>query len=48
MNKSINCKYLEELVNNKTEKIFKRIFLGKQKAVILAVDNFEARTYISE
>lgn len=48
MNKAINCKYMEELVYEKTEKIFNKEFFEKQKAVILAVDNFEARTYISE
>ena len=48
MNKEINCKFMEELVWEKTEKIFNKEFFEKQKAVILAVDNFEARTYISE
>ena len=48
MNKDINCKFMEELVSEKTENIFNKEFFGKQKAVILAVDNFEARTYISE
>ena len=48
MNKNINCKFMEELVNNKTENIFNKEFFESQNAVILAVDNFEARTYISE
>ena len=48
INKDINCKYMEEFVNNQTENIFNRDFFEKQKAVILAVDNFETRTYISE
>lgn len=48
INKDINCKYMEEFVNNQTENIFNKDFFGKQKAVILAVDNFETRTYISE
>ena len=39
---------MEEFVNNQTENIFNRDFFEKQKAVILAVDNFETRTYISE
>lgn len=48
MNKNINCKFMEEFVNNKTENIFNKEFFERQNAVILAVDNFEARTYISE
>lgn len=48
MNNKINCKFMEELVNNKTENIFNKEFFEKQNAVILAVDNFEARIYISE
>lgn len=48
MNEKINCIAMEEFVNNKTEKIFNKEFYEKQNAVIIAVDNFEARTYISE
>ena len=48
MNKDIKCKFMEELVDYKTENIFNKEFFEKQNAVILAVDNFEARTYISE
>ena len=48
MNKSINCKFMDEFVCDKTENIFNKNFFEKQNAVILAVDNFEARTYISE
>ena len=48
MNKDIKCKYMEELICEKTENIFNKEFFEKQKAVILAVDNFEARTYVSE
>ena len=48
MNKKINCKFMEEMVNDKTENIFNKEFFEKQKAIIMAVDNFEARNYISE
>ena len=48
MNEKINCKFMEELVNEKTENIFNKDFFEKQNAVILAVDNFEARIYVSE
>ena len=48
MNNKINCIAMQELVNDKTEKIFNQEFFEKQNAVIIAVDNFEARTYISE
>jgi len=48
MNEKINCNFMEELVNEKTENIFSKDFFEKQNAVILAVDNFEARIYISE
>jgi len=48
MNKDINIKYMEELVNETTENIYNKDFYEKQNAVILAVDNFETRTYISE
>lgn len=48
MNNKINCIAMQEFVNDKTESIFNQDFLKKQSAVIIAVDNFEARTYISE
>ena len=48
MNNQINCVAMQEFVDNKTEKIFTKEFFEKQNAVIIAVDNFEARTYISE
>ena len=48
MNKDINYKFMEELVDNNTENIFNKEFFEKQNAVILAVDNFEARRYISQ
>lgn len=48
MNNKINCVAMQEFVHDKTEKIFTKIFFEKQNAVIIAVDNFEARTYISE
>ncbi len=48
MNNKINCVAMQEFVDNKTEKIFSKDFFEKQNAVIIAVDNFEARTYISE
>ena len=47
MNNKINCFSMQEFVNDKTEKIFDKTFFEKQNAVIIAVDNFEARTYIS-
>lgn len=48
MNSEINCVAMEEFVDDKTEKIFNKEFYEKQNAVIIAVDNFEARTYISK
>ena len=48
MNNKINCKFYSELVTKETEKIFNKEFFEKQKAVIMAVDNFEARNYISK
>lgn len=48
MNNKINCVAMQEFVHDKTEKIFDKKFFEKQNAVIMAVDNFEARTYISE
>ena len=47
MNKNINCKYLEEFVDKKTENIFNKEFFQNQKAVIMALDSFEGRKYIS-
>ena len=48
MNKKINCIAMKEFVDDKTEKIFNKQFYEKQNAVVIAVDNFEARTYISQ
>ena len=48
MNAKINCIYYQELVSEKTEKIFNKKFFKKQDAVVIAVDNFEARRYISK
>ena len=45
-NSKINCVALEEFVNEQTEKIFNKEFFEKQNAIIVCVDNFEARTYI--
>ena len=47
-NSKINCVALEVKVNEQNEKIFNKKFFQKQNAVIIAVDNFEARTYISK
>ena len=47
MNKNINCKYLEEFVDKKTENIFNKEFFQNHKAVIMALDSFEGRKYIS-
>ena len=48
MNKKINCMAMQEFVHEKTEKIFNKEFFERQSAVVIAVDNFEARNYISE
>ena len=48
MNNKINCVAMQEFVDNKTEIIFNKEFFEKQNAVVIAVDNFEARTYISQ
>ena len=48
INNEINCEYSQELVCEKTEKIFNKKFFKKQSAVVIAVDNFEARNYISK
>jgi ubiquitin-activating enzyme E1 len=48
MNDKINCEYSQNIVSEKTEKIFNKKFFKKQDAVVIAVDNFEARKYISE
>ena len=47
MNPKINCKYYVEFVCKNTENIFNEEFFKKQDVVVLAVDNFEARNYIS-
>jgi len=48
MNNKINCIAQQEFVNEKSEILFNKEFFEKQNAVVIAVDNFEARTYISE
>ena len=48
MNNKINYVAMQEFVDDKTEIIFNKEFFEKQKAVVIAVDNFEARTYISQ
>ena len=48
MNNNIHCKSYKEIVCKDTEKIFNEDFWKKQDAIIIAVDNFEARRYISE
>ena len=48
MNSKMNCKYYTELVWKDTEKIFNDSFYKKQNALVIAVDNFEARNYISK
>ena len=46
-NSKINCVALDEFVNEQTENIFNKEFFEKQNAIVVCVDNFEARTYIS-
>ena len=48
MNPKMNCIAMKEFVNDKTEKIFNEEFFKNQNAVIMAVDNFETRNYISQ
>ena len=48
MNNKINCVAMQEFVDNKTEIIFNKEFFENQNAVVIAVNNFEARTYISQ
>ena len=48
INPNINCKYYIEQVGKNTENIFDEEFFKKQDVVVLAVDNFEARNYISK
>ena len=48
MNNSIKCEYSQEIVSEKTEKIFNKKFFKNLDAVVIAVDNFEARRYISK
>ena len=47
INNKINCKYYTELVSNETENLFNEEFFKRQNAIIMAVDNFEARNYIA-
>lgn len=48
MNNMINCEYSQEIVSEKTEKNFNKKFFKNLDAVVIAVDNFEARNYISK
>ena len=48
MNNMINCEYSDQFVSEKTEKIFNKKFFKNLDAVVIAVDNFEARRYISK
>ena len=48
MNNQINLRAFHEYVNKDTENIFNEEFWKKQDAVIMAVDNYEARRYISK
>ena len=47
INPKINCKYYLESVSEETKNLFNQEFFKKQNAVIMAVDNFEARNYIA-
>ena len=48
MNNKINCEFSQYIVSEKTEKIFNKTFFKKLDAVVISVDNFEARRYISK
>ena len=48
MNNKMNCKYYQSLVCKETENIFSEEFYKKQNALIMAVDNFEARNYLAK
>ena len=48
VNNNIHFKSYKEIVSKDTEKIFNDDFWKKQDAIIIAVDNFETRIYISE
>jgi len=48
MNDKMNCQYFLNIVSKTTESIFNEKFFKAQDAVVMAVDNFEARNYISE
>jgi ubiquitin-activating enzyme E1 len=48
MNNKINCEFSQYIVSEKTEKIFNKKFFKKLDAVVISVDNFEARRYISK
>lgn len=48
MNNDINCEYSQNIVSEKTKNIFNKKFFKRYDAVIMAVDNFEARNYIAE
>lgn len=48
MNGKMNCEYYQNYVSEKTQKIFNKKFFKKQDVVVMAVDSFEARNYISQ
>lgn len=48
INNKLNLRAFQECVNKDTEDIFNEDFWKKQDAVIMAVDNYEARRYISK
>lgn len=48
MNYQMNCKCFQELVGKGSENIFDESFFKKQNALVIAVDNFEARNYIAK
>jgi len=47
MNSKMNCKFYDDLINKDTEVKYNKEFYEKQNAIVMAVDNFEARTYLS-
>ena len=47
MNNKMNCKFYDDLINKDTEVKYNKEFYEKQNAIVMAVDNFEARTYLS-
>ena len=43
----MNCKFYDDLINKDTKVKYDKEFYEKQNAIVMAVDNFEARTYLS-